>query len=525
MDEFRDINEKEDVKEEIKIEEMGPKDENETKFIKEEIKIEEMGPKDENETEFIKEEIKVEEVEIKDENKEFIKEEPKTEEIKNENIIEEVVEEKNNYYTQIIKPQKNKKRRFKKLTALMTALGIILGGLSVGLGIGLAGPVNELFLQPALKSASNKFFNNEVSEENIEEEKEFSFEDIENNNNNVEEVVKKEQLHTSSTNSTSQITIPMINKTIGPSVVSIKNIYTVNDFWYGQSQQEGTGSGIIFHVTSEDVKIVTNYHVVENSQSLVVTFLGEYSVPASIVGVDSQTDLAVIKVDQSDIPNEIKGKIVAAPFGDSDEIEVGELAVAIGNPLGEAYSNTVTAGIISAVNRTIQLTDKEMTLIQTDAAINPGNSGGALVGSKGTVIGINTIKLVDTSVEGMGFAIPINVAKPIIEELVNKGSVSRPYLGIVGQDISENIAELYEVPVGVLVREVQPGSAAYIGGLKAGDIIIEFDGEKITSMEQLAEIISNHEVGDKVTVKFVRDGAWKKTITVILQDKSELTQW
>lgn len=243
--------------------------------------------------------------------------------------------------------------------------------------------------------------------------------------------------------------------------------------------QEGIGSGIVFHVSNKDVMIVTNYHVVANNNMLTVTFLGNYSVPATVVGLDAQTDLAVIKVSQEDLPTEIKGKVKAAPFGDSDELEVGELAVAIGNPLGEAYDNTVTAGVISALNRKIQLADKEMTLIQTDAAINPGNSGGALVGPKGTVIGINSIKLVDTRIEGMGFAIPINDAKPIIEELVNKGSVSRPYLGIIGQDINEDVSELYEIPIGVLVREVKEGSGAHAGGIMPGDIIIEFDSEKL----------------------------------------------
>ena len=193
--------------------------------------------------------------------------------------------------------------------------------------------------------------------------------------------------------------------------------------------------------------------------------------------------------------------------------------MAIGNPLGDAYDNTVTAGVISALNRKIQIADKELTLIQTDAAINPGNSGGALVGSRGTVIGINSIKLVDTSVEGMGFAIPINVAKPIIEELVNKGSVSRPYLGIMGQDINEDVSELYEIPIGVLVRQVIEGSGADAAGIQAGDIIIEFDGEKITSMKQLTKIIESHKVGDKIEVKLIRDGSYKKTVPVTLQQK------
>ncbi|NLK98635.1 S1C family serine protease [Defluviitalea saccharophila] len=422
------------------------------------------------------------------------------------------VESESHYYTQTIKTAP-KKPRFNKMSAFLIVLGIFVGGASIGLGIGLAKPFNELFLQPGLQVLNERFFGGEPIEEEVTEEK-FSFEDAE-----AEEVASEAQ---PTAYTAGGISIPEIAKKVGPSVVSIRSRFTVTDWWNEQYQKEGTGSGIVFNVTSKEIMIVTNYHVIENAQSLVVTFLGNYSAPASVVGIDSQTDLAVVKVAHADIPDEIKGKIKAAPFGDSDKLEVGELAVAIGNPLGEAYSNTVTAGVISALNRTIQLTDKEMTLIQTDAAINPGNSGGALVGSKGTVIGINTIKLVDTSVEGMGFAIPINVAKPIIEELVNKGAVSRPYLGILGQDITEDTAQLYEIPIGILVREVYQGSGAYIAGIRAGDIIIEFDGQKVTTMEQLTKIIESHKVGDKIQVKLIRGGTTKKTVTVQLQDKSKI---
>lgn len=429
----------------------------------------------------------------------------------NETIKEkEVTKEALPYYSQTIKP--TKKRKFRKSNVFAIALGIFIGGASIGIGIGLAGPINRLFVQPALESVSKIFFDTQQEDtEEIKEEK-FTFE-----NEKTEEVVSETA---TSTNLGSQASIPEIAKKVGPSVVSIRNSFVVTDWWNEERLQEGIGSGIVFHVSQDDIMIVTNYHVVQNNDSLTVTFLGNYSVPAEIVGVDSQTDLAVIKVSQNDIPSGIKGKVKAAPFGDSDDLEVGELSVAIGNPLGEAYDNTVTAGVISALNRTIQLTDKEMTLIQTDAAINPGNSGGALVGSKGTVIGINSIKLVDTRVEGMGFAIPINDAKPIIEELVNNGSVSRPYLGILGQDISQDTSELYEIPIGVLVREVLEGSGAHLGGIRPGDIIIEFDEKKITNMEQLTNIIETHEVGDKISVKLIRDGAYKKTVTVILQQKS-----
>lgn len=454
---------------------------------------------------------------IKEENinQELNNEEMKDEEL-NRKVIEEIEQDTINkdvettpYYSQTIKAPK--KAGFNKFKAAFITVLVMFGGLCVGIGIGLAEPINKLLIKPTIEYVGEKFFNSKEEGQETEEIV-FSFDD-----QKTEEVVSENMSVSTATKYES--IIPEIAKKVGPSVVSIRNNYIVTDWWNQERMQEGIGSGIVFHVSNKDVMIVTNYHVVANNNMLTVTFLGNYSVPATVVGLDAQTDLAVIKVSQEDLPTEIKGKVKAAPFGDSDELEVGELAVAIGNPLGEAYDNTVTAGVISALNRKIQLADKEMTLIQTDAAINPGNSGGALVGPKGTVIGINSIKLVDTRIEGMGFAIPINDAKPIIEELVNKGSVSRPYLGIIGQDINEDVSELYEIPIGVLVREVKEGSGAHAGGIIPGDIIIEFDSEKITSMKQLTKIIETHKVGDKIEVKLIREGAYKKTVSVTLQEK------
>ncbi|NLJ88066.1 MAG: trypsin-like serine protease [Epulopiscium sp.] len=454
---------------------------------------------------------------IKEENinQELNNEEMKDEEL-NRKVIEEIEQDTINkdvettpYYSQTIKAPK--KAGFNKFKAAFITVLVMFGGLCVGIGIGLAEPINKLLIKPTIEYVGEKFFNSKEEGQETEEIV-FSFDD-----QKTEEVVSENMSVSTATKYES--IIPEIAKKVGPSVVSIRNNYIVTDWWNQERMQEGIGSGIVFHVSNKDVMIVTNYHVVANNNMLTVTFLGNYSVPATVVGLDAQTDLAVIKVSQEDLPTEIKGKVKAAPFGDSDELEVGELAVAIGNPLGEAYDNTVTAGVISALNRKIQLADKEMTLIQTDAAINPGNSGGALVGPKGTVIGINSIKLVDTRIEGMGFAIPINDAKPIIEELVNKGSVSRPYLGIIGQDINEDVSELYEIPIGVLVREVKEGSGAHAGGIMPGDIIIEFDSEKITSMKQLTKIIETHKVGDKIEVKLIREGAYKKTVSVTLQEK------
>ena len=312
--------------------------------------------------------------------------------------------------------------------------------------------------------------------------------------------------------------ITFIAEEVGPSIVAITSKVQVRDWFDNQYFQEGQGSGVIFDVNDENVLIVTNEHVVDGAAEVIVTLYDNKKVPASIVGVDSETDLAVIKINTEDIPDEISNEIVAAELGDSDNLRVGETAIAIGNPMG--YNNTVTVGVISALNRELELPDKKLELVQTDAAINPGNSGGALVNIDGEVIGINTVKIADTQVEGIGFAIPINSAKPIINELVNKGSVSRPYLGILGKDIDENIAEMYELPIGVFVGEVVENSAADIAGLEKGDVIIEFEGEKIYSMEQLSELIKSKEIGDSVTIGVIRDGNQNKELKAVLQENN-----
>ncbi len=212
------------------------------------------------------------------------------------------------------------------------------------------------------------------------------------------------------------------------------------------------------------------------------------------------------------------GNLKPAVFGNSDTLEVGELAVAIGNPLG--YNRTVTVGVVSALNRELQVSANKFTLIQTDAAINPGNSGGALVNGNGEVIGINTVKISDTQVEGIGFAIPINSAKPIVDQLLTNGYVSRPYLGVSGRNIDEQLSELYELPIGVYVAQVIPNSAADDAGLEKGDVIISFDGHKVNDMEHLIDLIKGKKVGDKIEVKLVRNGTEKLVKTVELKEKN-----
>lgn len=310
-----------------------------------------------------------------------------------------------------------------------------------------------------------------------------------------------------------------IAESVGPSVVSIKNNKLITT-WAGEFNQEGLGSGVIFKVDDQKVYIISNAHVVEGATTLTVTFLGNSKVPANIVGYDTITDIAVVAVDKADIPADIVGQIKPAILGDNDKLRVGDLAVAIGTPIDEAYENTVTVGVVSALDREISLTDQKLNLIQTDAAINPGNSGGALVGPTGEVVGINTIKLVDSEIEGMGFAIPINDVKPIVEELMTTGSIARPVLGIVGENLTEELGNYWDIPVGIMVVQVQPGTSADVAGIKQGDVILEFDGQRISTMEELKELLLDRKVGDQVKVKVVR-GSQKLTLDVKLQGKAQ----
>ncbi len=299
-----------------------------------------------------------------------------------------------------------------------------------------------------------------------------------------------------------------IAQKVTPSIVGVKTYGTYN-YWGQQitNQELGSGSGIIFR---EDGYIVTNYHVIENATSVTVTLNDGTEYDARIVGSDSSSDLAVLKVEASGLP--------VAEFGDSDELQIGELVVAIGNPLG--YENTVTDGIVSGLNRQLTNYTDTMTLIQTNAAINSGNSGGALVNSKGEVVGINSAKLVASNAEGMGFALSINEVKPILEELISKGHVSRPYLGVTinsNYQVDEDTAEKYEIPMGIQIADVVKGGPADKAGLRTGDIIYKVDDTLIQSFEDLSDIIDNSQVGDQLRVLANRNGE-KITANVTLTE-------
>lgn len=306
---------------------------------------------------------------------------------------------------------------------------------------------------------------------------------------------------------------------VRPSIVGIEVEYSVNSIFYkNKSTATAAGSGIII---SEDGYILTNNHIVNSSSTSYYYELGKANkvtvtlyndstkYDATIVGTDSQTDLAVIKIE--------KNGLKAAELGDSDAVQVGEFAMAIGNPLGLADS--VTAGIVSAVNREVSDQDgNSYVAIQTDASINSGNSGGALVNSKGQVIGVNTLKLSGTGVEGVGFAIPINSTKEIYEQLIQYNKVKRPYIGIGGIDLDEQTAEDRNLVVGIYIKTIEDFSAGEKAGLKIGDVIIEVDGTKVTKMDELNAIKNQKQIGDTLKLKVFREGK-EKEITVTLQEQ------
>jgi len=310
--------------------------------------------------------------------------------------------------------------------------------------------------------------------------------------------------------------IPNIYKIVSPAVVEIDTSAAYTNGYRTGYVPKGSGSGFII---SSDGYIVTNNHVIDGASKITVKLLDGRSADAKLIGKDERTDLAVLKINLPNLP--------IVKLGDSSKLQPGELAIAIGNPLGESFAGTVTAGIISGLNRNLQSDYGPVKLIQTDAAINPGNSGGPLVNSKAEVIGITSVKLTSigpsiqdpfgmfqsqgTPVEGMGFAIPINEAKPIIDQIIKHGYVERPMMGIGAQTITQQDAAQYNLPVGVYVVQVQPNSGAEKAGIQPGDVIIKADGKTITSFEDLQSIINNHKVGDVISVTVWRNG---KTFTV-----------
>ena len=308
-----------------------------------------------------------------------------------------------------------------------------------------------------------------------------------------------------------------------PSIVSITTTVTTQYQYFFQSVEQDSsaaGSGIIIDQDDSYLYIATNYHVIEDAKEIKVGFNDGEVVEASVKGSDESDDLAVVQVALSSMQDSTKSAIKVAAIGDSDALKVGELAIAMGNALG--YGQSVTVGYISALDRSIESSDN--TYIQTDAAINPGNSGGALVNANGEVIGINSVKYVDSSVEGMGFSIPINYAMSILSDIIAGKQTVTPYLGIKSKDIGSDYAQVYQMPEGIYVKEVITGSPAASAGLETGDIIVEFDGNDVYTSDDLQKNIKQKEVGDSVSIVVKRqndDGDYEEvTVTVTLGSNS-----
>ncbi len=292
------------------------------------------------------------------------------------------------------------------------------------------------------------------------------------------------------------LTASEIVKKVAPAVVGVSTKSKADYGLFGQKVQEGIGSGFIIN---QEGYVLTNYHVVNGATQVKVILNDGKEVSAKVVNYDVQADVAVVKItDNIKVP-------AVAELGDSDSLQAGESVVAIGNPLGKEFLGSVTEGIVSAINRDIDIQGKKLNLIQTDAAINPGNSGGPLVNSRGQVIGINTAKIGAEGVEGIGFAIPINGVKGKLEAL------SKPILkvGIAAREVTEAIAKENGVPVGVYIVEVQEFSAAEKAGIRTGDIITKFDGKNVKTVGEINQIKSKHKSGDVVKVEIYRDGKTK----------------
>lgn len=303
-----------------------------------------------------------------------------------------------------------------------------------------------------------------------------------------------------------------------PSIVGIEITSNVTSFFGSSGTTTASGSGIII---SSDGYILTNNHVVDSSSNSSFYQISEASqinvylyndttpYPATIVGQDELTDIAVIKIDKTDL--------TAAELGDSDTVQVGEFAMTVGNPLG--MQSSVAFGNISALNRKITDSDgRSRLLIQTDAAINSGISGGALVNSNGQVIGVTTLKVSATGVEGMGFAIPINSVKNIYEQLVQYNKVKRPYIGITGISVDEKISKTYNLPIGFYIRNISAFSPAEKAGLKIADVVTKIEGKEVKSKEDIDEIKNNYNIGDKITLTIVRDGK-ESNVSIVLEEQ------
>ena len=345
---------------------------------------------------------------------------------------------------------------------------------------------------------------------------------------NIASAVSNSSANAAGTDTDSIASVSAIAEAAMPSLVAITN-KSVQEMqsMFGQTQayeSESSGSGIIIGKTDTELLMVTNNHVVSGAQDLSVGFVDESVAEAAVKGTDADHDIAVIAVKLSDLSEDTLSAIKVIEIGSSSNLEVGEQVVAIGNALG--YGQSVTTGIVSALNREVTIDNTANTLIQTDAAINPGNSGGALLNMSGQLVGINSAKYSDTSVEGMGYAIPVDDVVDIIENLMNRqvrtekaAEGERVFLGISGQDVTSEVSQAYDMPKGVYITSVETGSAAEQVGLQKGDIITKFDGTSVSALADLKEQLAYYKTGEQVEITYStrENGQYaEKTATVTL---------
>ncbi len=345
---------------------------------------------------------------------------------------------------------------------------------------------------------------------------------------NIASAVSSSSTDAAGTDTDSSASVSAIAEAAMPSLVAITN-KSVQEMqsMFGQTQayeSESSGSGIIIGKTDTELLMVTNNHVVSGAQDLSVGFVDESVAEAAVRGTDADHDIAVIAVKLSDLSEDTLSAIKVIEIGSSSNLEVGEQVVAIGNALG--YGQSVTTGIVSALNREVTIDNTANTLIQTDAAINPGNSGGALLNMSGQLVGINSAKYSETSVEGMGYAIPVDDVVDIIENLMNRqvrtekaAEGERGFLGISGQDVTSEVSQAYDMPKGVYITSVETGSAAEQVGLQKGDIITKFDGTSVSALADLKEQLAYYKTGEQVKITYStrENGQYAdKTATVTL---------
>ena len=381
--------------------------------------------------------------------------------------------------------------------------GAILCGASIGLTLGLGLYIGKANIIPSLTTRPTS---------------QFAFnEDASSKEDSAEKSEDMPIVNTSSDLTTSRSTIAKVVDDVEEAVVNI-NIKTSTMGYFNQVYEgSGAGSGIIYKETEDKLYIITNNHVVESATACSISIDGENYVDANLVGKDASTDLAVISVDKSKLKDANITDYTVAKFGNSDELAMGETVIALGNALGEG--KTATIGIISSTGKKLDIDGTKYDVLQTDAAINPGNSGGALVNTEGEVIGVNSAKLAATAIEGVGYAIPSARAMEVCNELIEKGTIQRAWLGVSIYTINDEFKQMYNVNTdGVLITKIEQNSAAEKAGLQETDIITKADGKEITTSTELSDVIEAHQPGDKVDLTIVRDGYKEMNVTVTLEN-------